>query len=115
MLVRQRCCGALQDAHEFLNYLLNECSELLEKEAKSKSRAEPPSDAEDADSRAQQEQQRQRQEPGQNTESSSCEPAEAVSLKKTAPAPTWIHDLFQVRRSGPLPRAIFSGLLSLNE
>lgn len=25
-----------QDAHEFLNYLLNECSELLEKEAKSK-------------------------------------------------------------------------------
>ena len=24
----------MQDAHEFLNYLLNECSELLEKEAK---------------------------------------------------------------------------------
>ena len=24
----------VQDAHEFLNYLLNECSELLEKEAK---------------------------------------------------------------------------------
>lgn len=26
----------MQDAHEFLNYLLNECSELLEKEAKEK-------------------------------------------------------------------------------
>lgn len=29
----------LQDAHEFLNYLLNECSELLEKEAKDKAQA----------------------------------------------------------------------------
>ena len=27
----QRC---VQDAHEFLNYLLNECSELLEKDQK---------------------------------------------------------------------------------
>lgn len=29
----------LQDAHEFLNYLLNECSELLEKEQAQKHKA----------------------------------------------------------------------------
>ena len=44
----------LQDAHEFLNYLLNECSELLEKEAKARKAAESPPAAENnADSASQ--------------------------------------------------------------
>ncbi len=44
----------LQDAHEFLNYLLNECSELLEKEAKAKKAAErPPAAENNADSASQ--------------------------------------------------------------
>ena len=44
----------LQDAHEFLNYLLNECSELLEKEAKAKKAGERASAAENnADSASQ--------------------------------------------------------------
>ena len=43
-LARQPC--ALQDAHEFLNYLLNECSELLEKAQKAQlgGGAKPPPD-----------------------------------------------------------------------
>ena len=107
-----RCSCALQDAHEFLNYLLNECSELLEKEAKAKRPVEPPSDAENADSSSQQEQQRQRQESGQSAESSSSEPAEAVPPKKAAPPPTWIHDLFQVRLSLLLVQGMPAILLS---
>ena len=44
----------VQDAHEFLNYLLNECSELLEKEAKAKKAAErPPAAENNADSASQ--------------------------------------------------------------
>ncbi|CAK0785581.1 hypothetical protein CVIRNUC_008791 [Coccomyxa viridis] len=84
-----------QDAHEFLNYLLNECSELLEKEAKAKRPVEPPSDAANAGSSSQQEQQRQRPESGQSARSSSSSVAEAAPPKKPAPPPTWIHDLFQ--------------------
>ena len=94
-----RCSCALQDAHEFLNYLLNECSELLEKEAKAKRPVEPRSDAENADSSSQQELQQQRQESGQSAESSNSEPAQAVPPKQAAPPLTWIHDLFQVRLS----------------
>ena len=94
----RRCSCALQDAHEFLNYLLNECSELLEREAKAKRPVEPPSPAENADSSSQQEQQRQRQESGQSADSSSST-AEGIPEKKAAPPPTWIHDLFQVRHS----------------
>ena len=109
------CCCALQDAHEFLNYLLNECSELLEKEAKAKRPADLPSAAENADSSSQQEQQQQRQESGQSAESSSSEPAEAAPPKKAAPPPTWIHDLFQVRRLSSLPQAMLAGPLSLIE
>ena len=105
----------LQDAHEFLNYLLNECSELLEKEAKAKRPVEPPSDAENADSSSQQEQQRQRQESGRSVESSSSSTAEAVPPKKPAPPPTWIHDLFQVRLSRPPFQAMPASLLSRNE
>ena len=91
-----QCSCALQDAHEFLNYLLNECSELLEKEAKAKRPVEPPSDAANAGSSSQQEQQRQRPESGQSARSSSSSVAEAAPPKKPAPPPTWIHDLFQV-------------------
>jgi len=84
----------LQDAHEFLNYLLNECSELLEKEAKAKKAAEGPSAAENnADSSSQAEWLRQRQESGQSAESIG---AEVAAPKKAVPPPTWIHNLFQV-------------------
>lgn len=97
----------MQDAHEFLNYLLNKCSELLEKEAKVRRAAEPPPAAENADSSSQQERQRQGPESGQvsgqvsgqNAESSSCKAAEAAPSKEAATPPTWIHDLFQVRHS----------------
>lgn len=54
----------LQDAHEFLNYLLNECSELLEKEQRQQLKA--------------------------------CGQPAAAS-PSDQPAPTWVHELFQVR------------------
>ena len=91
------CCftpDVLQDAHEFLNYLLNECSELLEKEGKAKRAAEGPSAAENnADSSSQAEWLRQQQESGQSAESIG---AEVAAPKKAVPPPTWIHKLFQV-------------------
>ncbi|CAL5224372.1 g7047 [Coccomyxa viridis] len=83
-----------QDAHEFLNYLLNECSELLEKEAKARKAAESPPAAENnADSASQAELQQQRQ---QETNNSAESNGGVVAVApKQAPPPTWIHDLFQ--------------------
>ena len=79
----------MQDAHEFLNYLLNECSELLEKEAKAKRPAEGPSPDNNADSSS-------AQEVWQPSEGNAGG-ADSAGPKKQAPPPTWIHDLFQVR------------------
>ena len=89
--------NVLQDAHEFLNYLLNECSELLEKEAKARKATEGPTAGENnADSASQADwQQRQRQESGRKAESNGA--GVVAALKQAPPPPTWIHDLFQVR------------------
>ena len=65
-------CGCFQDAHEFLNYLLNECSELLEKEAKAKAnRAAGPTKL-----------------------ANGATPPNGSTMQP----PTWIHELFQVRQ-----------------
>lgn len=59
----------MQDAHEFLNYLLNECSELLEKEAKSMK--------------------------GHISSAKLPNGAYAPTNHSSPPPATWVHDLFQ--------------------
>ena len=94
----------VQDAHEFLNYLLNECSELLEKEAKAK--LGPPATSL-AVAQQQQQQQQQRLQSGQ--QASTSEPssgangqqAEQQTQPPDAAPPTFIHELFQVRSLMP--------------
>ena len=62
-----------QDAHEFFNYTLNECCEILEREAKA-ARDEDPRDA-----------------------SAEQKPAATASERgtSTTPVTTWIHEIFQ--------------------
>ena len=70
----------LQDAHEFLNYLLNECSEVLEKEAAEEKRAKSASAAALS-----------------NGFHHSQEEARPASGNPPGQIPqTWIHELFQV-------------------
>ena len=91
----------MQDAHEFLNYLLNECSELLEKEAKAKSGALPNGLA--SNGHAQQHLQ-QRQQSGQQASTSApagAGPA-AAQQPQPKPPPTFIQEIFQVRAEGLL-------------
>ncbi|KAK9917186.1 hypothetical protein WJX75_001669 [Coccomyxa subellipsoidea] len=76
-----------QDAHEFLNYLLNECSELLEKEAKARAAKEEASGQAGSASSAPSQQQ---QIEGQSAES---DPGSRPQ-HKAEPA-TWVHELFQ--------------------
>ena len=100
----------MQDAHEFLNYLLNECSELLEREAKAKLRRarQPPvgsCPAAAAAATGTQQQHQQRVLSGQ--QASTPEPgagkagqqAEQQKEPPEAAPPTFIHELFQVRSS----------------
>ena len=65
----------MQDAHEFLNYLLNECSEILEREAKARLAKQPG----DAHINGYQDQ------------------TSVDSKAKQQNPPTFIHELFQVR------------------
>ena len=92
----------MQDAHEFLNYLLNECSELLEREAKAKSGA-PANPLSTAQQQQQQHQQRvlsgqlaSTPEPGAGK---AGQQAEQQKEPPEAAPPTFIHELFQVRSS----------------
>ncbi len=81
----------MQDAHEFLNYLLNECSELLEKEAKA--RKEPGSASGYVSSSSAPAQQQLADGPSQ-------QPEAASSSQSQAPPATWVHELFQVWFAG---------------
>lgn len=79
----------VQDAHEFLNYLLNECSELLEKEAKARAAKEEASgQAASASSAPSQQQQ---------IEGQSAQSDPGSSPQHKAQPATWVHELFQVR------------------
>ncbi len=78
----------MQDAHEFLNYLLNECSELLEKEAKACKKRESASEYVSSSSAPAQQQQQADVPPMQ--------PEAASSSQGQAPPATWVHELFQV-------------------
>ena len=59
-----------QDAHEFFNYTLNECCEILEREARARRDRDPPDEAERAD-------------------------GTATDTRGAAPVTTWIHEIFQ--------------------
>ena len=59
-----------QDAHEFFNYTLNECCEILEREARARRDRDPPDEAEGAD-------------------------GTATDTRGAVPVTTWIHEIFQ--------------------
>ncbi len=85
-----------QDAHEFLNYLLNECSELLEKEAKAKLGPmpnEPVNGALQNHHAQQQQQQQQRAQSGQHASTSAPDGASPAAPQLP---PTFIQEIFQV-------------------
>ncbi|CAL8463689.1 g3223 [Coccomyxa elongata] len=75
-----------QDAHEFLNYLLNECSELLEKEAKARKERESASGYVSPSSAPAEQQQ---------ADGPLVQPEAASSSQSQAPPATWVHELFQ--------------------
>jgi hypothetical protein len=85
-----------QDAHEFLNFLLNELAENLEKEERVHRESEPstPSTSEGhADGGYERANGHMNGQPNGVTES-------AKSGGQSRPTKTWVHDIFQVRGEG---------------
>jgi spermidine/putrescine-binding protein len=91
-----------QDAHEFLNYLLNECSELLEKEAKARAEQQggspPQAAAAQGPFAGQRDQQPPDAQPAPMDDRKSSVSSSSGSGSNNAQKlpPTWIHELFQV-------------------
>lgn len=85
----------VQDAHEFLNYLLNECSELLEKEAKATRERENSSGQAQSSSAPAVAVTATAQQQSEDRKTAEAQPLIGQPQSQAAPA-TWVHELFQV-------------------